>query len=231
MDMQAQAIFYACPCLRTVDISYNKWLSNSGLRALAFNCRYITNLNLSGCKRISDAGVEDIANNCSYLQKLGLFMCTAITDDCLNAISSGLSELTSISLGGNRKISSAGVHLILSRCRLLYSATFYQCIQLTDIFVFPRNLFLRFLNISRCYCVTNNFISSIVESFPNLEEIDLSYCNEITDFALQLIATKCNDLKLLDVRGCEKVSSYGVEQLNRCYKLYSLKSWACTQIN
>lgn len=59
--------------------------------------------------------------------------------------------------------------------------------------------------------VTDSGIRIIASKCPNLKRIDLSGCQEITDVSLSLIAQFCKNLQHLKASGCTQVGDTGVQ--------------------
>ena len=72
---------------------------------------------------------------------------------------------------------------------------------------------LEYLNISHRIEITGTSISSIICSYPRLQELVLSFCG-ITDVIIREIACSCLNLKYLDLEECYKISKEAVDQLN-----------------
>ena len=68
-------------CLKSLDISYCRSISDDSIEALAKKCTNLEFLNLSGLNRITDEGAKSITHNCWKLTYLSLEDIYLITDD------------------------------------------------------------------------------------------------------------------------------------------------------
>jgi hypothetical protein len=71
---------------------------------------------------------------------------------------------------------------------------------------------LEYLNISHCTKFTKISICNIIHSCPDLQHLNLTFC-EITDITIKEIASSCLNLKYLDLKGCENISKEAIDQL------------------
>ena len=124
----------------------------------------ITNLDLTGCNKITDDGLLYCLKACPRLEQLSLAHCDNITDG-------GISTIASDTL---RQLQ----HLDLSGCRLVTDGGLANLSPLRE---------LRGLNLSSCDPdpthdgVTGMFLPDILESWPNLREIDATDSPRLAD--------------------------------------------------
>ena len=62
-------------------------------------------------------------------------------------------------------------------------------------------------------CATDPFVSSLVALVPGCEVIELQNCNEITDATLHAIGYYCENLNVINVSGCKRLSYAAVTDL------------------
>ena len=87
-----------------------------------------------------------------------------------------------------------------------------------------------FADHDRC-AITDAGIARLVQRFPNLKHIDLSYCDNVTDGGLEAVAAGCPDLQHLGLRWCKKVTNGGLQAIAaRCPKLQHLDLFGCENV-
>jgi F-box and leucine-rich repeat protein 2/20 len=74
-------------------------------------------------------------------------------------------------------------------------------------------------------------VSEIARGCPNLEMINMGYCTNISDESLQCLS-KCSRLKILEIRGCLRISSVGISAIAiGCPQLRKLDIKKCSEVN
>ena len=106
------------------------------------------------------------------------------------------------------------------------------CVLLTDDAV--KEIFLhcpdlRILSVHSCEKITGESFFD-VKGCENLELLDLSYCTNFSDLALQYVSEYCPKLKNLDLSGCSQISSDGFTAVYRhCTQIETLRLMLCDQ--
>ncbi|MFA5075140.1 MAG: hypothetical protein WC436_03495 [Candidatus Babeliales bacterium] len=78
--------------------------------------------------------------------------------------------------------------------------------------------------------MTDNQLEQLLQRFPNIRSLDLSFCSNITDSGLQYIAN-CHNLKFLDLRLCSKIKDNSIFSiLQGCHELQNLSLSCCKLI-
>ena len=77
--------------------------------------------------------------------------------------------------------------------------------------------------------VSGESLRDIVERFPNISEINVSYCLSLKDEDLKEIA-KLTRLKRLDLRGCNNITDAGLEAISKLAQLQWLDLYGCKKI-
>jgi hypothetical protein len=84
------------------------------------------------------------------------------------------------------------------------------------------------MNLSQCHDLTD--ISVIAECYHDLIDLDLSYCEDITDVGLSKIAECCHNIEFLNLTHCD-ISDVGIISLSvGCPCLLSLNLSYCDKI-
>ena len=87
---------------------------------------------------------------------------------------------------------------------------------------------LRELDLSGCEEVTDGSVSELRRLF-SLEKLDLSFCNQITDASLIVLAG-LPALRFLNLNWCYGVTDAGLSALGQCQTLESLSLWSCEDV-
>ncbi len=117
--------------------------------------------------------------------------------------------LKAIRLENCRWINDNSIKLLFNACRNIEILNLRQCIKLTDnAFIdLGSNLAqLKNVNLESCF-VGDGGVEAIARGCPNLESIDLSWCKNVTRFALEKLAGSCPKLKYFSSRGLASVTN------------------------
>jgi len=201
------------PCLKSLSLVCCDKISGSGLELL-FGSRNLEFLNLSGCSRITSDALVHIGNLknlrhlklrcCSRidnraleyigklksLETLELYDCVKIDDDGLKFLEK-CSQMRHLCLSGT-SISASGLvsletmfmpyleSLHLTRCSHLVASPF--SLALRKLSKNLKKLQLRYL-----YCVNEEVLRAISESFPRLESLNLTDCRHVNDSGISFL--------------------------------------------
>lgn len=66
-------------------------------------------------------------------------------------------------------------------------------------------------------CLSDNGLSVLADGFPKLEKLRLIWCSNVTSNGLSSLASKCANLKALDLQGCY-VGDQGLAAVGQCCK-------------
>ena len=65
--------------------------------------------------------------------------------------------------------------------------------------------------------MTVEMLSKISSRLANLESLNLSRCNMVTDKSMELLSSKCNQVTSLDLTGCSNIIENAIEALKTQY--------------
>ncbi|GAB4860225.1 hypothetical protein Ancab_011704 [Ancistrocladus abbreviatus] len=176
-------------CLRSINLSRSRFLSNSGLSSLALNCSNLVEIDLSNATELTDTAVAAISE-AKNLERLWLVRCKLVSDIGIGCIAVGCKKLKMISLKWCLRITNLGVGLIAMKCKEL------------------RSLDLSFLPISeKC-------LPPILQ-LEHLEDLILMGCLGIDDDGLATLKEGCKSMRTLDLSNCQNISHLGLSNLTR----------------
>ena len=197
---------------RLVEFDFSGFtLTNDGLLAVASVCPNLQTLNLSGCSNITDAILLEVARRCSNLQSLDLRHCSNITDAGLAVLSLCL-KLDFLDFC-KKHARIAGDQCILALC----GREDFQRLVEFDFF--------------RWYSITDASLFEVARVCPNLQSLNLAFCDRITDAALSEVARECSNLQSLNLKSCRNITDASLLEVARvCPNLQSLNLAFCDRI-
>ncbi len=179
----------------------------AGITAMAHN---IVSLNLSQCTSITEMGMEIIATKMHNLSSLNLNGCL-VNDASISSIAIMMPNLTSLSIAFCKNITDAGIGNI-ARLPDMTRLDLNSSRKIIDLFSKPgANLTLSRLDLAFCR-ITDSSLIKLAHSLPQLKELILFGCNQITDQGLAEVATMPN-LISLDVTGCNQITPAALETI------------------
>jgi len=148
-----------------------------------------------------------------------------------------LSHTHHLDFAGCARITS-GAATLLSQCPQITELSLRDCTALNDdccriMFSMGTNLArsLRNLDLSFCMALTDFSVAVLVKECPNLEELNISRCNRLSDHSLTLLGgTKINSLDISMNGHCVTLSSIG-ELIGGGIPLTKLNIGGCSNFN
>ncbi|MED6119444.1 hypothetical protein PIB30_012084 [Stylosanthes scabra] len=239
--------------LTCLDLSYSP-LSDEFLCAVAEEGLPLRKLKLPGCFEYRYGGISCLLRNCNNLEYLDLQRTLFLDDQCVIGLSMFLGNLNFVNLSENSKLSDSSLFAILGNCPLITEIRMERTsvgkhkLQQDCLVV---NSHVKFLNLARNSCLNDESVKMIASVCPNLEMIDLSYCESVSDGAVEVLRKCCKiqhmklariglelfrvdfevpTLRVLDLSWLR----IGDEELSliskRCYRLRELKLDSCNKI-
>ncbi|KAH7957288.1 hypothetical protein HPB52_017112 [Rhipicephalus sanguineus] len=194
-----------CKCLEHVDLADMYQFTGECFNIDGLGLRRLV---LRGCSGLTPRGISRIATKCSSLTELVLYDCYTIADHDLQSICQ-----ESLDLNSNGSVDDAALAPICTGCTKL-----------------------RFLNLSNCDKGITDEAMRHVAKCRELRELKINYVVKITDAGMHNLACHgllqsleargctlldnpgvlamvelCRDLRLLDLSGCELVSTPAME--------------------
>ncbi len=158
--------------------------SNPEIIVILNKIKHLVGLDLSGSSEISG----ELLENFPAVKQLNLSGCQWLDDERLLAIIQSSPGLVQLNLSKNTQLTfrSLGELTILSR--------------------------LGSLDLSYCDQLNDDDFDLVASSCPQIAELYLRFCR-IGDDGLKSIAERCQNLAVLDLTDCKKISKEGIEQL------------------
>jgi hypothetical protein len=171
------------PLLRVLHLESMLTFGDEKMIALLAHCGNVTDLNLSPANGITDKSLAHLGPSCPNLVRLMLRGCR-FSDDNLKALVAHCPELTDLDLSITRITEDSMA--VLAR----FSKLSKLCLARLPIF-------------------TEEGTGSLELSFPQLTELDLTFC-DIEDKALQSMTSKCSHLRRLILSCCWGLTDVGI---------------------
>lgn len=182
--------------------------------------RSLEHLGLQDCQRLTDEALRHVAAGLPALRSINLSFCVSITDQGLRHLAR-MPELRDLNLRSCDNITDAGVaHLAEGGSRLTcLDVSFCDKIGDQALAHMSQGLFhLRQLSLSACG-VSDDGIERIAGTLHELDTLNVGQCSRLTDRALALVAEKLSRLRCIDLYGCTRLTTAGLERLARLPQL------------
>ncbi|KAI1414592.1 RNI-like protein [Hypoxylon sp. FL1857] len=217
-----------CPDLVTLKICHNQQVSGEGVEHIA----HLENLERLGLHLVTPTStmpyvrvIESIGKN---LRMFSLRMVPEVDDRLLHALHDNCTNLTKLRITGSEVMTDAGfarlfrgwknrplTFIDLEKCCHVDSANPHKnthmvglCSNAFTAIMAHSGIALRHLNLHACRHISREAFEkafSVDKVYPNLTDLELSFCDELTDFIVGSIFRCCPKLWRLNVFGCMKL--------------------------
>lgn len=227
-DDQIELITESCPQLTRLKISHNQKATDAGIEHIS-RISTLQHLGLELQKKTSSKPYVEILGSIGpQLQTLSLGQVHAIDDSVLNAIHDNCQNINKLRITDNNVMTDAGfAHLFinwynpplsfidLSKNRHLDASVpkdnpdnIGLCSLGFEALMAHSGTTLRYLDINSCRHISlQSFekVFSLEKQYPELQEMNISFCAEVNDFVVGSIFRTCPKLKKLIIFGNFKV--------------------------
>ncbi|XP_045892775.1 dynein regulatory complex subunit 6 isoform X3 [Micropterus dolomieu] len=260
-DVMVQRIVEGCPCLLYLNLSCTP-VTNKTLRELSRNCLNLQYLSLAYCYKFTDKGFMYLTTGkgCHNLFHLNLSGCTQMTVNGFLYISAGCPSLKEIVINDMPTLSDSCVLALTSRCRCLSAISLLDAPHLSDVAfkaiakIAKLKTFstegnnqltdiswkalchssqgLRRLHAAECPRMTDASLKSVA-GLKNLQYLDISLCNKVSDVGIQCLTEGSSSTKLreLNISHCIHITDISIMRIaQRLCKLYHLNLSYCERL-
>ncbi|XP_031562133.1 F-box/LRR-repeat protein 20-like isoform X2 [Actinia tenebrosa] len=200
--------------LKRISVSHCVHLSNDSLKTIATSCSHLQSINFDGIQWITDDAVYVMVEYChAHLEKLWLDGAN-LTDNSIQAIANCI-NLKVFSLSFCDNLSDVTLTWIkqmkkLQTLRLKKGINFTAKV-LQELFIglhvdlMDNATGILYLYLPECSNMNDEAVKSLAESFPNLLELDLSWCWDITDQGFINVVLNCNEMQSMIMCGMREI--------------------------
>ncbi len=203
LNDESLAMIASMASLISLDIDNCRQITRDGF-PLLIKLQQLEGLNVKGCE-FEDESLIVIANFMPQLKYLVLDRCASLTAKSFKLVE----KMTNLKF------------LSLVSCSLIDVETVEEVI---------KQLKLERLNLSECSQVDDELLKTIAKQNQQLQVLSLEHLKQITDSAIQAVATLPN-LKKLNLLNCEKLTDLSMKSLLESEALCELDIRACSSIS
>ncbi|GER25583.1 F-box/LRR-repeat protein 7 [Striga asiatica] len=188
-------------------------LDDEGLLGIASRCRDLETVFLRKRIAIGDSGISALLGYSKNLRSLDLGLCSRVSDEGIKRIGD-LKHLEALSLQGCWLITDSGLASLGegSLCGTLKKLILAECDRITDegLMCLKGMVCLEELNLSECGPNVTDVGMSILATFSSLKVLNLSWLVSVSSVGVRALAKGCQNMEVLDISGCEMVTSCAV---------------------
>lgn len=173
-------------------------------------------LSLAGIPRVTDEFVSELLSylGCD-LKELSVADCGKLTDGALEAISAVCCALNNLILDNLSLLTDTALGHLANGCRSLQTLSLKRCSfsdEAVAAFIGASGNCLSDLSLNNVKEVANHTVLALVSNtHDTLSRLDVSWCRNLTDEALGLLADSCSLLRELILFGCTQVTNKFLE--------------------
>nr|CAG8444472.1 7869_t:CDS:2 [Entrophospora candida] len=229
------------PNLKYLNLREAGLITDESLCVIAKLCNKLEYLNISNCVEITQKSLFEVARLCQNLEELYFAEGDGITDKSINYIINQCSKLRCLDIAYSGVEIEDSSMMIQKRLNIEYLnfanlmgprndnlilAIIRSSPNLKHFDISGNNIGddvieavahtchkLEYLDLSRCYFITNSSICNVIRSCPKLQHLGLGSC-KISKATIREITRSCPNLKYLDLEGVKNISKKAIKQLN-----------------
>lgn len=223
----------ASPSLKRIKVYHNQKVTGNGIREVAHlkNLQHLS-INLHNPVH-SDIWVEVLSSIGAKLKTLSLLMTPDLDNTVLDAIHTNCRSLSKLRITDSEVMTDAGfarlftgwrnpglAFIDLQKCRHLDSQKPREnpdgvglCSEGFKALMAHSGQNLKNLNVHSCRHISTKAFEEVFDPekvYPELKELEVSFCEGVTDFVVGSIFRSCPKLKELNVFGCMKLKDVRV---------------------
>ncbi|KAK2366149.1 F-box/LRR-repeat protein [Trifolium repens] len=187
---------------------------------------------LLGCRGHSYAGIICLLSKCQRIQHLDLQYTDFLNDQHVVEFSSLLVDLVSINLSGCLNLTKSALFTLAKNCPSLSEIKMenigcnivWSSDSLVEFGVYPQ---LKSLYLGKNSWLSDEIITMFASIFPNLQLLDLSSCNDISDGICEVLR-KCCKIRHLNLAYCSRFKLLGMNFVVPNLEVLNL---SCTKVD
>ncbi|XP_078683947.1 uncharacterized protein LOC144917597 isoform X2 [Branchiostoma floridae x Branchiostoma belcheri] len=192
------AMIRGAPLLKVLVMRGRNELTITEVSVFVKYCGMLQQLDMGFCKVLDLTMLHIIVDSCPQLELVNVEGCDSIRDSCLTVLSR-LPKLTVLNLSHCTSVTDDGVCHLVRHCPGLTS-----------------------LNIDGIAWITDNAVQDIAACCPSMRQLYLDG-DELTDVSITAVTDSCAQLELLDISFCEGVTDHSVQNIPKLQHLKHLR--------
>jgi F-box/leucine-rich repeat protein 2/20 len=183
----------------------------------------ICKLDLSDHFSLNDEHIKLLALNASSLVDLNVSKCSELTDQSPIALATHLPGLKRLIISHNKNVTNLGLNTFIFACEQLQSLDASHCPKLRSLgIIVQAGQLTQYVN--RRW--TSAFLAHspldseslvwITTALPDLQEVDFSYIQAVTNDIVEAVALNCVNLRILRVSNCPRVTQSSMKVVGSC---------------
>ncbi|KAI5461631.1 hypothetical protein BGZ63DRAFT_239568 [Mariannaea sp. PMI_226] len=217
-----------CPNLTRLKIENNQMLTDEGVKSIA-KCSKLEHIGLQLQNKTTNTAYIDMLSNIGHgLHTFSLKIVPDLDDTVLASLHEHCRSLTKLRITDSEKMTDNGfvnlfkdwanppLHFIdLQKCRQLDSTMPRQnpdniglCSEGFKALMAHSGSKLRHLNVHACRHISREAFEEVFNEqavYPELRHLEISFCEDVTDFIIGSIFRACPSIREVNVFGCMKV--------------------------
>lgn len=191
------------------------------------NIKTIEQIHLFRPFNLSESDVRTLANNCKQLKAVTLVYCDNLTDDALISLCEANKNISFLNLTYCRQLTNLGVNTALKVLNNLNSLSLSDCRNLSEECLQNVEVLKKLTHFTSFPNIKN---TDVFKKINSLTFLDFAGCKEINDDSLKTVMNENQNLEVLVLGGCEKITDQTVQVLTNYKQLSLLGCWGCPEI-
>ena len=158
-----------CPLLQRLGLSHCRKVTGKAIERVAASCPLLQRLYLDGCTKMTSQAVEKLAASCPLLH-LGLRGCKEVTNQTIEILAEKCPQIEELNLI-DTQVGDTAVKKLAFHCRQLQKLGISRCTDQAVEEIVKSCLQLRMLNVSNCFSLSEEYMKTVRDRFPQMEII------------------------------------------------------------
>ncbi|XP_013395196.1 F-box/LRR-repeat protein 14 [Lingula anatina] len=226
-------LLYIAMCLRrlkSLNLRSCRHISDEGISHLSGLNPHTANgnlelefLGLQDCQKLTDQALKHVSVGQMYLKSINLSFCASVTDAGLRFLAK-MNSLRDVNLRSCDNVSDIGIGYLAEGGSRITGLDVSFCDRIGDqaLTHIAQGLFhLQSLSLNACN-ISDDGLNRLVATHHDLKMLNIGQCSRITDKGLALIADHLKALNSIDLYGCTKITTIGLEKIMQLPRLSTL---------
>jgi Leucine-rich repeat (LRR) protein len=163
---------------------------------------------------MNDALLKNLVSNCTKLDSLNLAYCSDVTDDSLVELAKTCPKIQELVLWGCYNTTNVTLEALAANCKSIRSLSLKCCKKISDAGLIHMQALTQLEDVNLTYCrnITDFGLQSFLSGVPKLRSLCMAYCSNITDVTVGAVMKHCPHLEKLDLTQCN-ISDAGLKYI------------------